>query len=128
MKLAEHDPRPDVWIGHVSLRVPEVAPVGEALLEVGMRKMELDAGFQIFELRGGTHLIVTAADAEHPAAERAPFDLMVDDVERAREHYTAAGLACSEIRRGSIHDSFELTLPGGCVVTVNSSHTVGLPV
>jgi hypothetical protein len=37
-------------------------------------------------------------------------------------------LSPSEIRRGHIHDSFEVAGPGGWTFTINSSHASGKPV
>ncbi len=128
MRVHAHDPRPDVWIGHVSLRAADVSAVADALVELGMRRMELHAGFEILELRGGTHLIVMAPDDDHPADDVADFDLMVDDIDDAHAQYVGAGLDCEPIERGNIHDRFHVTLRGGCRVLINSSHVIGLPV
>src|SRR5256885_955146 len=61
------------------------------------------------------------------AAGHAPFDLMVDDVDAAYRDYAEKGLKPTEIRRGRIHDSFELPGPDGWTFTVNSSHASGEP-
>ena len=42
--------------------------------------------------------------------------------------YAEKGLSPSPIRRGRIHDSFELPGPDGWIFTVNSSHASDQPV
>ena len=118
------DPRPPVWIGHVG---PHVVPDIEAAVgfyeTIGMRTVARPEKMAIMELRGGTHLIVREGDGGE--AGSAPFDLMVDDVDATHATYGDAGLAPSGISRGTIHDSFTVTDPGGWVVTINSSHAIG---
>ena len=63
-----------------------------------------------------------------PPGSAAPFDLMVDDIDAAHRDYAGKGLSPSPVRRGRIHDSFELAGPDGWVFTVNSSHASGKPV
>ncbi len=58
----------------------------------------------------------------------APFDLMVDDVDETHRDYAGKGLSPSPIRRGRIHDSFEVAGPDGWAFTVNSSHASGQPI
>ena len=59
---------------------------------------------------------------------RAPFDLMVDDIDASHAALTTAGLQPSAIEAGDIHRSFTITEPGGHLITVNSTHVTGLPV
>ena len=82
----------------------------------------------VLELRGGTHLIILPADKPVKAHARAPFDLMVDDLDATHAAWTAAGLAPSAIEDGEIHRTFTVTEPGGHVVSVNNTHVSGLPV
>ena len=53
---------------------------------------------------------------------------MVDDVDAAYSDYAEKGLSPTPIRRGRIHDSFELPGPDGWTFTVNSSHASGEPI
>ena len=47
---------------------------------------------------------------------------MVDDIDAWRSKCVAADFSVSEIRRGKIHDSFEVKTPDDRPLTVNSSH------
>jgi hypothetical protein len=122
------DQRPPVAIGHVRLNVSDVGAAARWLETVGLRPIVTMDGLAVLELRGGTHVVVR--NAEPPPAPRtgAPFDLMVDDIEAAHRDYAAKGLSPSEIRRGRIHDSFEVAGPSGWTFTINSSHASGKPI
>lgn len=106
----------------------DVAAAASWFETVGLRPIAEGDDFAVLELRGGTHLIVSEAVRRPKRGAEAPFDLMVDDVDRARRDFAAKGLAPSRIRRGSIHDSFELPGPDGARVTVLSSHAGRRPV
>jgi hypothetical protein len=82
----------------------------------------------VLELRGGTHVVVRQAEQPPAPGTRAPFDLMVDDVDAAHRDYAGKGLSPSPIRRGRIHDAFDLAGPDGWAFTVNSSHASGRPI
>jgi hypothetical protein len=53
---------------------------------------------------------------------------MFDDIEATRRIFEEKGLSPSSIRRGRIHDSFEVIGPDGWVITINSSHASGQPI
>ena len=57
---------------------------------IGMRTIFPGPGVAVFELRGGTHLVVIAKDKV--AAGDAPFDLMVEDLHATHRQFTALGL------------------------------------
>jgi hypothetical protein len=78
-------------------------------------------------LRRRRNIVSKAARRPKRGAE-APFDLMVDDIDKTRRSFAAKGLAPSRIHRGSIHDSFALPGPDGVRVTVLSSHAGRRPV
>ena len=122
------DPRPPVAVGHVRLNVADVASAARWLETVGLRPIVTRDEIAVLELRGGTHVVVRQAEQPVAPGTTAPFDLMVDDVDAAYRDYSAKGLSASEIRRGRIHDSFELPGPGGWIFTVNSSHASSQPV
>lgn len=84
--------------------------------------------FAVLELRGGTHLVVRQAERPPEPRTGAPFDLMFDDIEVTHRTFEEKGLSPSSIRRGRIHDSFEVIGPDGWVFTINSSHASGLPI
>lgn len=122
------DQRPPVAVGHVHLSVDDVEAAARWLGTVGLRPIVTMDGLAVLELRGGTHVVVRKAEEPAEAGARAPFDLMVDDVDAAHRDYAEKGLSPTEIRRGRIHDSFEVAGPGGIVFTINSSHASGQPI
>ena len=125
-----NDPRPPVWVGHVSLSVKDVPSAARWLETVGLRPIVVRAEAAVLEMRGGTHVVVRPGPV---AGGSAPFDLMVDDIDAAHGAYAEKGLSPSPIRRGNVqarfdHDSFELPGPDGWVFTVYSSHVGDRPV
>ena len=122
------DPRPPVAVGHVRLAVTDVGAAARWLETVGLRPIVTRDELAVLELRGGTHVVVRQAERPPDAGAAAPFDLMVDDIDAAHRDYAGKGLSPTEIRRGRIHDSFELPGPGGWTFTVNSSHASGQPI
>lgn len=124
------DPRPEVAIGHVSLRVSDVARAAAFYQSVGLRPVMESPGLAILELRGGTHLLLFHARVEQRKGPVRSFDFMVDDVEALRARLAAAGLAPNDLRddvRGG-HRYFEVSDPDGHVLIVFSSHAEGRPV
>ncbi len=122
------DARPPLWVGHVSLGVGDVSVSTGFYEALGMRRIFESGEVGVLELRGGTHLVLLpSGDPVQPDA-RAPFDLMVDDIDATRERYAQLGLELSPLERGRIHDSFTLLDPNGYRVTVHSSHASGKPV
>jgi hypothetical protein len=122
------DQRPPVAVGHVRLPCTDVGAAARWLETVGLRPIVTRDELAVLELRGGTHVVVRQTDAPPAPGTGAPFDLMVDDVDRAHRDYAEKGLSPSPIRRGRIHDSFDLAGPNGWAFTVNSSHASGQPI
>ncbi len=91
-----------------------------------MREIFSNNSVAVLEMRGGTHLVIT--DEKDSGIIRGSFDLMVDDIEVARNQLLELGYQPGEIERGNIHDSFEIEEPGGTVLLFNSSHVGDLPV
>jgi hypothetical protein len=122
------DQRPPVAIGHVRFNVTDVGAASRWLAAVGSRTIVSDNDLAVLELRGGTHLVVRHAERPPEPGTGAPFDLMFDDVDAAHRIFGHSGLFPSPIRRGRIHDSFEVIGPDGWVFTINSSHASGQPI
>jgi hypothetical protein len=120
--------RPPAAIGHVRFNVTDVEGASRWLATVGLRTIVSSSDFAVLELRGGTHLVVRPAEQPPEPRTGAPFDLMFDDIEVAHRSFEEKGLSPSSIRRGRIHDSFEVVGPDGWVFTINSSHASGLPI
>jgi catechol 2,3-dioxygenase-like lactoylglutathione lyase family enzyme len=121
----EAQTRPPVAVGHVSLRVSEVAPATEYFVRLGLRHIHQTETIAVLELRGGTHLVLRPAEEPIVPGTKAPFDLMVDNIVAARQEYTEINLNPSEIETGAVHRWFTLTGPDGYEITVTSSHTSG---
>lgn len=119
------DKRPLFAIGHMRLPVNDVAEAYAFFARHGMREILERDSFAVLELRGGTHLILSKAESPVEPA-RAPFDIMVDDVDAVHARFLADGVDVSDIERGSIHDSFSVTGPSGYTIPVNSSHVAGI--
>src|SRR5262245_26080162 len=126
MRKPAKDERPPMWIGHVVLAVPDVAASKTFFLALGLRHVETTDKVAILELRGGTHLILVPTD--QPRKGRAPFDLMVDDLDATHATLTEAGLTPTPIVQREEHRLFTVVEPGGHVVPILSSHVTGLPV
>jgi hypothetical protein len=120
------DLRPPVWVGHVAMYTGKVTESSEFMQLVGRRSIAGGDEFAVLEMRGGTHLVLTS-DSESRLI-KGNFDLMVDDLDATHARFLTLGLAPGEIERGQIHDSFEISEPGGTMITFNSSHVVDLPV
>jgi catechol 2,3-dioxygenase-like lactoylglutathione lyase family enzyme len=124
------DLRPEVAIGHVSLRVSDVARAAAFYQALGLRPVMESPGLAIFELRGGTHLLLFRARVKPRKGPVRSFDFMIDDVEAFRARLATAGLAPNDLRddtRGG-HRYFEVSDPDGHILTVFSTHAGGRPV
>ena len=126
MTTQQPDPRPPVWVGHITMTTPTLRESTAAMLQIGMRPIVQNESIAVLELRGGTHIVLRQEESAAPIDTE--FDFMVDDVDATHADYAARGLTVSEIRRGRIHDSFTLTEPGGNRITVNSTHVSDQPV
>ena len=118
--------RPVFAVGHVTMPVEDVHSAYGFFVRHGMRAILEREKFGILELRGGTHLILTQTAEAIASGQRAPFDLMVDDVDAVHAGFVADGVEATEIERGEIHDSFQVTGPSGYSIPINSSHAVGV--
>ena len=116
------DERPKLAVGHVSLEVEDVGTAYAFFARHGMRDIFSGEDFGVLELRGGTHLVLSRAKATIEPGRKAPFDLMVDDIDEARAELTGAGVTATEIARGRIHDTFHIEGPSGYRFAVTSSH------
>ena len=113
---------PTVSVAHVVLYTDRMAESAQFMRTVGMVPIFDGPQVSVYEMRGGTHLLLMQKDAV--AAGEAPFDLMVDDIHAAHQQFTALGLAPSpiEARPAIDHEVFTLREPAGYVFTVFSSH------
>lgn len=118
--------RPAVAIGHIPLHSPDVEKTARFLDEVGMRAIFQRPGMGIFELRGGTHLVLRQGA---PESDEVAFDLMVDDLDATRAQLQSLGYEATAIERGGgPHSRFFVVDGAGLRYRFNSSHVGALPV
>ena len=122
------DPRPPIWIGHVVLETDRLEESARFMRTIGMRPIHPGADVAIFELRGGTHLILVKKTEVVPGD--APFDLMVEDLHATHQRFVALGLAPSPIEAMPTidHELFRVREPAGHRITFFSNHVSGKPV
>jgi hypothetical protein len=94
---------------------------------IGMRPIFDGPQVSVYEMRGGTHLIMMLKDKV--VAGDASFDLMVDDLHETHRRFASLGLAPSQIeaRPAIDHEVFTVREPAGHVITFFSSHASGKP-
>ncbi len=114
------DKRPDIWIGHTSLKTNDLKGSDKFLSKIGLRPVFKNDESTIFELRGGTHVIMMLDEAAKGGD--AGFDFMVEDIDATYSSFTSLGFDVSEMSRGDIHDSFTVLEHGGNRIKVNSTH------
>ena len=122
------DLRPPLWIGHVALETDRLEESARFMLTIGMWAVHQGSEVAIFELRGGTHLVLIAKSEIVPGD--APFDLMVEDLRATHHRLTSLGLAPSPIEAMSSidHEIFRIREPAGHLITFYSNHSSGNPV
>lgn len=126
--MSDKDPRPSVWVGHIVLESDRPDETAKFMQTIGMRTIFPGPRVSVFELRGGTHLVVIAK--ETIAAGAAPFDLMVEDLHATHREFTALGLEPTPIEpaTGMPHEFFRVREPAGHVITFYSNHVSDKPV
>lgn len=99
----------------------------EFMRKVGMRPIFNGPEVSVYEMRGGTHLLLMRKEKIVPGD--APFDLMVDDLYATHQRFTALGFAPSpiEARPAIDHEVFTVREPAGHLITFFSSHGSGEP-
>ena len=117
------DPRPAVWTGHLVVTGRDLAVSASFYEDIRMRKVAVFEEVAIFELRGGTHLVVRKDPNPKPGP--ASWDLMVEDIAATHADWTSKGLTLSPIEKSSFHDAFTVTDPDGNTIEVSNSHVVG---
>jgi len=127
-KSSDTDLRPPIAIGHIHHRVANVSEAVAWYESLGVRRIFSRRSFAVVEVRGGTHIIMAATRKKIASGTPAPFDFIVDDVDAMRKECVRKDMRPGKMKRGSIHDSFELTDPSGYLLTILSSHASGRPV
>lgn len=126
--MTKHDQRPPVGVAHVVLQTDRMEDSARFLRTIGMRSIYDGPQLSVYEMRGGTHLILMLE--KKVVAGDAPFDLMVDDLHETHKRFTSLGLAPSpiEARPAIDHEVFTVREPAGHVITFFSSHASGKPI
>ena len=126
--MSEHNERPAVGVAHVVLQTDRMEESARFMRTIGMRPIFDGPQVSVYEMRGGTHLILMLKDTI--VAGDASFDLMVDDLDATYQRFTSLGLAPSpiEARPAIGHEVFTVREPAGHVITFFSSHVSGNPV
>jgi len=124
----DEDQRPPVAVAHVVLYTARMEQSAQFMHKIGLRRVFEGPQVSVFELRGGTHLLLLHQDGGGEGD--APFDLMVDDLHATHARFTSLGLAPSPIesREAVGHEVFAVREPGGRRITFFSSHASGKPV
>jgi catechol 2,3-dioxygenase-like lactoylglutathione lyase family enzyme len=124
----EEDPRPPIWVGHVVLETDRLDESAQFMRTIGMRPVSQSPDVAVFELRGGTHLVLVLKSDAVPADT--PFDLMVEDLHATHRHFSSLGLAPTPIEGMSSidHELFRVREPAGHLISFFSNHVSGNPV
>jgi len=64
--VPDQDLRPPLWIGHVVLETDRLEESARFMHTIGMRAVHQGSETAIFELRGGTHLILITKERNSP--------------------------------------------------------------
>jgi catechol 2,3-dioxygenase-like lactoylglutathione lyase family enzyme len=125
--MESRDPRPLVAIGHVTLRVADVARAAAFYTELGLRLVMESPSLAILELRGGTHLMLFKARRAPKVGRVHSFDLMVDEVETLRTRLAQSGVETTEPADDQVsgHRWFQARDPDGHLLNIYSDHTQG---
>jgi Glyoxalase/Bleomycin resistance protein/Dioxygenase superfamily len=127
-KVTDDNPRPQVGVAHVVLETDRMDESADFIRKIGMRPIFEGSPVSVYEMRGGTHLILMLKN--EVSAGAALFDLMVDDVHATHRRLTSLGLSPSPIEtRPTIdHEVFTVREPAGHIITFFSSHASGKPI
>jgi len=125
--MSEQDQRPAVGVAHVVLETDRMEDTAQFMRRIGMRPVSDGPQVSVYEMRGGTHLILMLKDTVVPGD--ASFDLMVDDLHETHRRFLSLGLAPSPIEAlpAVSHEVFTVREPAGHVITFYSNHASGKP-
>jgi hypothetical protein len=126
--MSGSDQRPPVAVAHVVLETDRIGESGYFMRMIGMRPIFEGSEVSVYEMRGGTHLILMRKSQIIP--DNAPFDLMVDDLLMTHQRFVSLGLHPSaiEARPAISHEIFTVREPAGHTITFFSTHASGKPI
>jgi hypothetical protein len=127
-KMSSQDARPPLGVAHVVLETDRMDESAHFMRTIGMRPIFEGSPVSVYEMRGGTHLILMLKSEIIPG--NAMFDLMVDDLHATHQRFTALGLSPTPIETlpAIDHGTFTVREPAGHVIKFFSSHVSGKPV
>jgi len=127
--MSEREQRPAIAVAHVVLHTDRMEASAHFARAIGARPIFEGPKVSVYEMRGGTHLLLMLQDTVVGGAT-ASFDLMVDDLHATHERFESLGLAPSpiEARPAIDHEVFTVREPAGHVITFFSSHASGKPI
>ena len=111
--MSELDERPPLSVAHIILETNRMGESACFMQTIGMRSIFQGPEVSVYELRGGTHLVLMLK--QEVVAGAAPFDLMVDDLHATHARFTAMGLSPTaiEARAAIHHEVFTVREPAG---------------
>lgn len=114
-------------VAHVVLETDRMVESSRFMRSIGMRPVFDGPEIAVYEMQGGTHLILMYKDSI--TQDGAPFDLMVDDLRETHVQFKEVGFEPSpiEARHTIDHEVFTVRAPAGHVITFFSSHVSGKP-
>jgi len=126
--MTDPDQRPSVGAAHVVLHTDCMSESAQFMRTIGMRSIFDGPDVSVYEMRGGTHLILMKKEKISPGD--ASFDLMVDNLRATHQRFASLGLSPSpiEARPQIKHEVFTVREPAGHVITFFSSHVPGKPI
>jgi catechol 2,3-dioxygenase-like lactoylglutathione lyase family enzyme len=126
--MIQEDARPPFGVAHVVLETDRMDESASFMRKIGMRPIFEGSPVSVYEMRGGTHLILMLKG--EVSAGNAAFALMVDDLHATHRRFASLGLSPSpiEARPAIGHEVFTVREPAGHVITFFSSHASGKPV
>lgn len=126
--MSPSDQRPSVGVAHVVLHTDRMTETAQFMRTIGMRPIFEGPDVSVYEMRGGTHLLLMRREQIVPG--NAVFDLMVDNLWETHRRFISLGLSPStiEARPQIDHDVFTVREPAGHVITFFSSHASGKPI
>jgi hypothetical protein len=128
LEVTDEVSRPLLGVAHVVLETDRMDESAHFMRTIGMRPIFEGSPISVYELRGGTHLILMLKSKIAPG--NASFDLMVDDLHATQRRFASLGLSPSPIdaRPAIDHEIFTVREPAGHIITIFSSHASGKPV
>lgn len=118
------DRKPDIWVGHVAIATDDMKASFDFYLGLGLRSVVLLDRIGVLELAGGTHLALVPRGQDSGFDLAASVDLMVDDVDAAREAWLDH--EPTEIVAGGVHRTFRMVDPSGNPIAVHDTHVTGI--